>query len=145
LTGFVFGNQTVAATGERSLFLSNVLSRTALVQRFPHINISISAPTADFGSYESIVLQGIWAAAPYLHNGSVPTLAELLKPPAERVASFKVGPNYDLENIGLATNQPTGFSVYDTTKVGNSNAGHNFGTELSDSDKEDLLEYMRGL
>jgi hypothetical protein len=75
----------------------------------------------------------------------VPTLAELLKPPAERVTSFKVGPNYDLENIGLATNQPTGSSVHDTTQLGNSNAGHNFGTELSDSDKEALLEYIRGL
>jgi cytochrome c5 len=145
LTDFVYGNKTVAATGESSLFLSTVLSRTALVQRFPDINLSISAPTAVFGSYESRVMQGIWAAAPYLHNGSVPTLAELLKPSAERVTSFKVGPNYDLENIGLATNQPTGSSVHDTTEVGNSNAGHNFGTELSDSDKEDLLEYIRGL
>ena len=146
LTDFVFsGNKTVAATGEGSLFLSTVLSRTALVQRFPHIKLTISAPTANFGSYESRVMQGIWAAAPYLHNGSVPTLAELLKPPAERVTSFKVGPNYDLENIGLATNQPTGSSVHDTTQVGNSNAGHNFGTDLSDSEKEDLLEYIRGL
>jgi hypothetical protein len=145
LTDFVYGNKTVAATGESSLFLSTVLSRTALVQRFPDINLSISAPTAVFGSYESRVMQGIWAAAPYLHNGSVPTLAELLKPSAERATSFKVGPNYDLENIGLATNQPTGSSVHDTTEVGNSNAGHNFGTELSDSDKEDLLEYIRGL
>jgi Cytochrome C oxidase, cbb3-type, subunit III len=146
LTGFVFGNKTVAATGEGSLFLSTVLSRTAVSQKFPGIDLSINSPTNHvFGSYESRVLQGIWAAAPYLHNGSVPTLAELLKPPAERVTSFKVGPNYDLENIGLATNQPIGYSVHDTTKLGNSNAGHNFGTDLPDSDKEALLEYIRGL
>src|SRR5271163_2804050 len=45
--------------------------------------------------YEARVLYGIWAAAPYLHNGSVPTLTDLLKPAAERTASFKVGPAYD--------------------------------------------------
>lgn len=45
---------------------------------------------ADPYPYESRVLQGIWAAAPYLHNGSVPTLEELLKPAAERVESFPV-------------------------------------------------------
>jgi hypothetical protein len=55
--------------------------------------------------YEARVLNGIWAAAPYLHNGSVPSLAELLKPPAERVSTFKVGPAYDIENVGLAKEQ----------------------------------------
>ena len=54
---------------------------------------------------KSRVLQGIWAAAPYLHNGSVPTLAQLLTPPAQRVKSFAVGSNYDQVNIGLATAQ----------------------------------------
>ena len=50
-------------------------------------------------------MQGIWAAAPYLHNGSVPTLAELLKPPAQRVKQFKIGPAYDTVNVGLAIEQ----------------------------------------
>ena len=54
-------------------------------------------------AYEARVLEGIWAAR-YLHNGSVPTLAEL-KPAAERVRSFKVGPAYDLVNVGLAVQQ----------------------------------------
>jgi hypothetical protein len=44
------------------------------------------------GFYEAGVMEGIWAAAPYLHNGSVPTLAQLLKPAADRVASFNVEP-----------------------------------------------------
>ena len=47
------------------------------------------------GAYEARVMQGIWAAAPYLHDGSVPTLAELLKPASERVKAFKVGHAYD--------------------------------------------------
>ena len=62
-------------------------------------------------AYESRVLQGIWAAAPYLHNGSVPTLAQLLTPAAQRVASFKVGPNYDTVNIGLAAKQTSSTSL----------------------------------
>ena len=51
------------------------------------------------------MLQGIWAAAPYLHNGSVPSLTELLKPAAERVATFKLGPTYDIATVGLAAEQ----------------------------------------
>ena len=56
-------------------------------------------------AYESRVLEGIWAAAPYLHNASVPTLAELLKPATERVKEFKVGPRYDIATVGLAVDQ----------------------------------------
>jgi len=56
-------------------------------------------------SYEARVLQGIWATAPYLHNGSVPTLADLLKPSKDRVASFKMGHNYDISNIGIVAEQ----------------------------------------
>jgi len=48
--------------------------------------------TSDPIVFESRVLHGVWATAPYLHNGSVPTLWELLKPPAARVSSFKIGP-----------------------------------------------------
>lgn len=145
LTGFIFGNTTVAVTGESSIFLSKVLSSTALTQRFPGINLSISPPTHPAGSYESRVLHGIWAAAPYLHNGSVPTLAELLKPASKRVTIFKVGRNYDLKNIGISTNQPLDSTALDTNGLGNSNAGHKFGTTLSDSDKEALLEYLKTL
>jgi hypothetical protein len=81
----------------------------------------------------------------------VPTLAELLKPPAERVTSFQVGPNYDIVNVGLAATQPGGsatvFTATDGSGTnlgsGNSNAGHDFGTALSASDKEALIEYLK--
>lgn len=102
--------------------------------------------TTDY-KYESRVMQGIWAAAPYLHNGSVPTLADLLKPAAERPARFAVGPNYDLQNIGLAANQP-GTAMRETTGCeardsGNSRCGHEFGTQLSPEEKAALLEYLK--
>jgi hypothetical protein len=95
-------------------------------------------------------MQGIWAAAPYLHNGSVPTLAELLKPAAERVKAFKIGPAYDTVNIGLAVEQ-TQFNYTLTTtdcsdrNSGNSRCGHEFGTQLSAEEKKALLEYLKTL
>jgi hypothetical protein len=102
------------------------------------------------GSYEARVMQGIWAAAPYLHNGSVPTLAELLKPADQRVTAFKVGPAYDTVNVGLAAEQ-TQFNYTLTTtdcsnlNSGNSRCGHEFGTQLSPDEKKALLEYLKTL
>jgi hypothetical protein len=96
-------------------------------------------------------MQGVWAAAPYLHNGSVPSLAELLKPSPERVKTFQVGPEYDIVNVGLAATQPGGeTSIRVTTDCsdrnsGNSNCGHEFGTLLPKEDKEALLEYLKTL
>ncbi|MBV8920491.1 di-heme-cytochrome C peroxidase [Bradyrhizobium sp.] len=101
------------------------------------------------GAYEARVLQGIWAAAPYLHNGSVPTLAELLKPSAQRTSKFSLGAKYDIENIGLAATQdgPDARPVTDCNDLnsGNSKCGHEFGTNLSDGDKKALLEYLKTL
>jgi hypothetical protein len=98
-------------------------------------------------AYEARVLYGIWAAAPYLHNGSVPTLAELLKPASQRVRVFKIGPNYDPDAVGLAADQGTFSSTYqvgDCTGVsGNGNCGHEFGTDLSPADQKALLEYLK--
>jgi hypothetical protein len=108
-----------------------------------------AAPTSQY-VYESRVLEGIWAAAPYLHNGSVPTLNELLKPAAERVKAFKVGPAYDTINVGLAVEQ-TKFDYTLTTtdcgarNSGNSRCGHEFGTSLPADEKKALLEYLKTL
>jgi hypothetical protein len=101
-------------------------------------------------AYEARVLEGIWAAAPYLHNGSVPTLAELLKPAAERVRSFKIGPAYDLVNVGLAVQQSKFDYTLETTDCsdrnsGNSRCGHEFGTSLTAEEKKALLEYLKTL
>src|SRR5262249_44917436 len=97
--------------------------------------------TVEKGAYESRVLQGIWAAAPYLHNGSVPTLAELLKPAAQRTSSFSVGAKYDVDNVGLAatqdrSSQPRTVTGCEDLNSGNSNCGHEFGTKLSEQDKK---------
>jgi cytochrome c5 len=111
---------------------------------------TLLARTVHRGAYESRVLQGIWAAAPYLHNGSVPTLAELLKPSAQRTAQFSLGAKYDIENVGLAAVQEGSSATRSVTDCndlnsGNSRCGHEFGTSLSDQDKKALLEYLKTL
>ena len=105
--------------------------------------------------YESRVLEGVWAAAPYLHNGSVPNLRELLKPASQRVASFDIGADYDLQDVGIAIQQTLPYSTLNTTITsdcntvrddsGDSRCGHEFGTNLSDIDKDALLEYLKSL
>ena len=141
----------IPTTDVASISLVGILNQSALLQKYPNINLSLRAPVSTTGAFESKVLQGIWAAAPYLHNGSVPSLAELLKPAASRVQSFQVGREYDIVNVGLATQQtiePTSLRV--TTDCsdlnsGNSNCGHEFGTNLSPTEKDDLLEYLKTL
>jgi len=103
-------------------------------------------------AYESRVLQGIWATAPYLHNGSVPTLAALLEPVQNRPTEFMIGPAYDPEKVGLAVEQTKFDFVLKTTdceganiESGNSRCGHEFGTKLSKEEKEALLEYLKDL
>ena len=97
-------------------------------------------------SYKARSLNGIWATAPYLHNGSVPNLWELLKPSAQRVKQFQVGSRkFDPVNVGFDN---TGAFQLDTTRPGNSNAGHEgngFGTNLTDEEKWALIEYMKSL
>jgi hypothetical protein len=97
--------------------------------------------------YQNALLDGIWARAPYLHNGAVPNLRELLEPPEKRSVVFYHGYDvYDQVNVGFVTQGPDaerrGFR-YDTTGRGNSNAGHLFGTDLPDADKLALIEYLK--
>ncbi|MDC0657712.1 di-heme-cytochrome C peroxidase [Leisingera sp. SS27] len=109
-----------------------------------------SMTDAESCKYEARVLAGIWAAAPYLHNGSVPTLTALLTAPADRPASFKPGPNYDIEAVGMAAEQSAFDQVIETTGCdqldsGNSRCGHDYGTSLSEADKKALLEYLKSI
>jgi len=75
-------------------------------------------------AYKPRPLAGIWATPPYLHNGSVPTLYDLLSPADERPKTFLVGSReFDTEHVGLAGK--TG-EVFDAALTGNSNRGHEF-------------------
>jgi hypothetical protein len=97
-------------------------------------------------SYKARPLNGIWATAPYLHNGSVPNLSELLKAPAERVKQFAVGSReFDPVNVGLRSDIAAGTTTLDTTLKGNLNTGHDYGTKLAADDKRALIEYVKTL
>ncbi|MDX1721614.1 MAG: di-heme-cytochrome C peroxidase [Pseudomonas sp.] len=122
--------------------------------------------------YKPRPLAGVWATPPFLHNGSVPTLYQMLVPATERDQRFFVGPrDYDPVNLGYTTAQAPGGEYdgfwFDTSLTGNHNSGHSFqatpaqwqaysadpsanplpsgviGPLLSDEDRYALLEYLK--
>src|SRR5262249_23192277 len=98
--------------------------------------------------YANQPLDGIWARAPYLHNGSVPTLRDLLEAPERRPATFYRGYDvFDQANVGFVSNVPEAdgrtLFKFDTTIPGNSNSGHVYGTSLADADKRAIVEYLK--
>lgn len=102
-------------------------------------------PTAALLSYKARPLNGIWAASPYLHNGSVPTLYDLLRPATARPKRFAVGRwQYDPKKVGYLSEGEVPW-VYDTDKTGNHNSGHEYGTALSEDDRWALVEYLKTL
>lgn len=106
----------------------------------------VDAEVATGQVYKARPLNGIWATAPYLHNGSVLNLMELLTPPEERLKTFYVGSRkLDPINVGLVNERTPNSSLLDTSLLGNSNMGHDYGTLLSAQDKQALVEYMKTL
>ncbi|MCA8949529.1 MAG: cytochrome c, partial [Planctomycetes bacterium] len=110
--------------------------------------------------YANQPLDGIWLRAPYLHNGSVPTLRDLLEPATARPSAFYRGNDlYDRERVGFDSERATetvagrdGRSVvrtyfrFDTALPGNGNGGHDgaaYGTELAPAEKDALVEYLK--
>jgi len=98
-------------------------------------------------AYKARPLTGIWATAPYLHNGSVPTLYDLLSPPAERPMRFYTGSiEYDPVKVGFVTERSSANSFeFRADRDGNSNQGHIYGTDLPASDRDALIEYLKSL
>ncbi|MCB9235460.1 MAG: hypothetical protein H6581_27640 [Bacteroidia bacterium] len=100
------------------------------------------------GGYVAPPLDGIWATAPYLHNGSVPTLEDLLKSsqrPTFWRRSFDTG-DLDYQKVGWNYAQygsKQDNQTYDATKPGYGNQGHTFGDVLSDAQRTALIEYLK--
>jgi mono/diheme cytochrome c family protein len=111
---------------------------------------------AEPGGYVAPPLDGVWATAPYFHNGSVPTLWHVLRP-KERPAVWKrTEDGYDRTRVGLeietfdklpstVTDVKVQREYFDTTKFGKSAAGHPFPDELTDDQKRAVLEYLKTL
>ena len=99
--------------------------------------------------YANVPIDGIWARAPYLHNGAVPNLWMLLQEDSARPQTFYRGYDvYDPKNVGFISDGPeaqrVGFKV-DTSFPGNGNQGHPYGIGLKDAEKWDLIEYLKTL
>ncbi len=113
-------------------------------------------PMQATGKYVAPSLLGVWATAPYLHNGSVPDLRSLLRSSERPIRWQRTGASeaeYDDARVGWkyttpASSDPTtiaGRRVYDTTRPGLDNSGHTYGDSLADGDLADLLDYLKTL
>jgi hypothetical protein len=118
--------------------------------------------------YKPRPLEGVWATPPFLHNGSVPSIYQMLLPPTQRDKRFAVGNRlYDARHLGFSTDAVDGGFVLDTSIAGNPNSGHAFiatpqqlaaakrdpkghalppgviGPLLSDGERYAILEYLK--
>lgn len=105
--------------------------------------------------YSALPLNGVWATPPFLHNGSVPSLYDLLSPVSERPKTFHMGSNqFDPVHVGYSTTNIEGSFKMDTSISGNHNTGHEFndgsgkgiiGPKLQEIDRMALIEYLKTL
>ncbi|MEO4014484.1 di-heme-cytochrome C peroxidase [Pseudomonas rossensis] len=107
-------------------------------------------------AYKARPLAGVWATAPFLHNGSVPSIYQLLSPQDERTTTFYKGTfEYDPSHLGYRTEAFTNGFLFDTRITGNHNSGHEFragkrgngviGRLLQPEERWALLEYLKVL
>jgi len=107
-------------------------------------------------AYKARPHNGIWATPPYLHNGSVPNLFELLSPASERSKLFYLGnKQFDPVKLGLDTTPLEGATEFRVDLAGNSNAGHEFndgpkgngviGRKLTKEERLQIIEYLKTL
>ena len=103
-----------------------------------------------FNGYIAPPLDGIWVTAPYLHNGSIPTLDAVLNSklrPKYWSRDFD-NPEYDYEKIGwkyTTHDSAGGKEMYNTTLPGYGNYGHYYGDQLSDKERKAVIEYLKTL
>lgn len=102
------------------------------------------------GGYIAPPLDGIWATAPYLHNGSIPNLATLLDSDTRPKYWSRTFESNDLDQVNIGwnhtvENKKENTSTYDTTIKGYGNEGHTFGDPLTDAERSAVLEYLKTL
>jgi len=112
-------------------------------------------PPPPRGFYKAAPRDGVWATPPFMHNGSVPNLYEMLVPAKQRTKKFYVGREFDPVKIGLDTSERPGAFLLDTSLPGNSNVGHSFensprgngviGPELTEEERWALVEYLKSI
>jgi len=161
-------NQKIPANASAATMVTNEVIGAILGSAWPappdylsQISFGVTRPhgvmvehAAVLVEYKARPLDGIWATAPYLHNGSVPNLDELFQPAAQRSKSFSIGVRtFDPVRVGYLTDV-AGFPKFNVNDAngnpiaGNSNAGHEgdqYGTNLSPDERRQLIEYLKSL
>ncbi len=105
--------------------------------------------------YKAAPRDGVWATPPFMHNGSVPNLYEMLIPAAERTKKFCLGRDFDPVKVGVDTSCKSGTYMIDTSLIGSSNRGHSFenaplgngviGPLLTEDERWALVEYLKSI
>lgn len=105
--------------------------------------------------YKAAPRDGVWATPPFMHNGSVPNLYEMLVPAAERTKKFCLGRDFDPVKVGVDTSCKSGTYMVDTSLIGSSNRGHSFenaplgngviGPLLTEEERWALVEYLKSI
>jgi mono/diheme cytochrome c family protein len=96
--------------------------------------------------YANMPLDGVWLRAPYLHNGSVPTLRALLFPEERPSVFFRGYDVYDFQRVGFVVDGPEAEKAgakFDTSLRGNGNGGHVYGRDLPAAEREALIEFLK--
>jgi cytochrome c5 len=125
-------------------------------QQGPMNGYDLPIGVRELRGYKARPLDGIWATPPFLHNGSVPTLFQLLSPVSERQTQFWLGDfEFNPKQVGYRSQPFPGAFEFDTRVTGNSNQGHEFragcrengviGRALAPAERWALVEYLKVL
>jgi hypothetical protein len=146
---YEFVQQEVTAKSLASLKLSEEQSLAL------HGYRELPLPPPPRGFYKAAPRDGVWATPPFMHNGSVPNLYEMLIPAKQRTKKFYIGREFDPVKVGLDTSERPGAFLLDTSLPGNSNAGHSFengprgngviGPLLTEKQRWEIIEYLKSI
>jgi hypothetical protein len=162
-----FTGQALAPSGEFTVSLVFQVVKKALAQLDlskediddlhgyrPYYPEPTGAPPETHG-YKAAPRDGVWATGPFLHNGSVPNLYEMLLPASERSKTFHITREFDPVKVGVDTRATADSFLFDTSRPGNSNAGHSFedapkgkgviGRLLTDDERWAIIEYLKSI
>ena len=130
-------------------------AETPIVDWYNKSWFAVSEPKSWFEPEKGYIappLDGIWATAPYLHNGSVPTIYEVLnsktRPEKWKRSKESEAQDYNWQKVGWeykSKNSGSGHRTYDTTLPGYGNQGHTFGDKLNDKQRWAVVEYLKTL
>ncbi len=146
-------DNTTSAAAYRAFVIGSMITeafdihKISLLQKLKMSNCRNNALVQPVEGYKARSLEGVIFTGPYLHNGSVPTLVDLLEPTDKRPKTFTVGcRKYDLSTMGYDCGASAdGSFLFDTTQFGNSNQGHEYGVNLTTESKRDLIEFLKSL